>query len=418
MQSTKQRPHTPIAALVVIGLGWALLGSAANAQTSHPGTAPLTLQTLFEQAWQRQPEAQSVALRREAARATRSAAAAWTAEPVALELSTKTDRPGSNQGSREAEVGLALPLWLPGERDSSQALADAEGEAVAGRHEALRLKLAQTLREAWWAWQSARNEVALAGERLVAARRLRDDVARRFTAGDLSRADLNQAQGVLALAEAQQAEGEAMLAGARYRLESLTGQPAGSGDVQPEPEPQAAAAAHPLLREVQARGEVARRNLDLARAQGRANPEIAVATRRERIASSEPTEQTWALALRIPFSAGPRQDARVATASAEAIEAGVEHEREAERLAREAEAVRRQVQAGRQQLAAAEQRARLARENRGFYEKSFRLGESDLPTRLRIESEAFEAERALGRARIALAQGISQLRQSLGLLPE
>ena len=136
MQSTKQRPHTPIAALVVIGLGWALLGSAANAQTSHPGTAPLTLQTLFEQAWQRQPEAQSVALRREAARATRSAAAAWTAEPVALELSTKTDRPGSNQGSREAEVGLALPLWLPGERARKAALADAELQALSSRQRA------------------------------------------------------------------------------------------------------------------------------------------------------------------------------------------------------------------------------------------------------------------------------------------
>jgi cobalt-zinc-cadmium efflux system outer membrane protein len=108
----------------------------------------------------------------------------------------------------------------------------------------------------------------------------------------------------------------------------------------------------------------------------------------------------------------------VATANAEAIEAGVELERERERLDREVEAVRQQVVAARQQLAAAEQRARLARENRGFYEKSFRLGETDLPTRLRIDSEAFEAERALGRARIALAQGISQWRQSLGLLPE
>jgi len=66
----------------------------------------------------------------------------------------------------------------------------------------------------------------------------------------------------------------------------------------------------------------------------------------------------------------------------------------------------------------AERRATLARETRGFFEKSFRLGETDLPTRLRIEAEAVEAKRALMRARIGLAQGISQWRQSLGLLPE
>ena len=76
MQSTKQRQHKPIAALVVMALGWALLGSAAQAQTSNPRTGPLTLQALFEQAWQRQPDAQSAALRREAAQATRSAATA------------------------------------------------------------------------------------------------------------------------------------------------------------------------------------------------------------------------------------------------------------------------------------------------------------------------------------------------------
>jgi cobalt-zinc-cadmium efflux system outer membrane protein len=69
-------------------------------------------------------------------------------------------------------------------------------------------------------------------------------------------------------------------------------------------------------------------------------------------------------------------------------------------------------------LAAAELRARLAIENRGFFEKSFRLGETDLPTRLRIELEAFEAERQASRAQINLAQSISAYRQVLGLLPE
>jgi cobalt-zinc-cadmium efflux system outer membrane protein len=76
------------------------------------------------------------------------------------------------------------------------------------------------------------------------------------------------------------------------------------------------------------------------------------------------------------------------------------------------------VESSRTQLAAAEKRAQLARESRGFFDKSFRLGESDLPTRLRIELEAVEAERQSTRARIELAAAISALRQALGLLPE
>ena len=76
------------------------------------------------------------------------------------------------------------------------------------------------------------------------------------------------------------------------------------------------------------------------------------------------------------------------------------------------------LNAVRSQVSAAERRAVLARETRGFFKKSFAAGETDLPTRLRIELEAFEAERQLARARVDEASAISQLRQSLGLLPE
>lgn len=50
--------------------------------------------------------------------------------------------------------------------------------------------------------------------------------------------------------------------------------------------------------------------------------------------------------------------------------------------------------------------------------KSFRMGETDLPTLLRIEREAIDAERQAARVRIDLAAAISSLRQTLGLLPE
>jgi cobalt-zinc-cadmium efflux system outer membrane protein len=399
----------------VFGLAPILMISLFTTASAHGETA---LARVFAEAWQRQPAAAALDERERAVAAQRAAAGAWTAAPPSLEIGTRSDRFNRRNGARENEIGLVLPLWLPGERSGSQALADAEAESVAGRSEALRLRLAQLLRETWWSWQSARNEVALAGERVAAATRLRDDVARRFAAGDLSRADLNQAAGALAQGLSLQAEAQSAELGLRHRLESLSGRPVADVEVEAEPEPGAAPTGHPALRQLAAQGEVARRQVDLARAQGRANPELMLSTRTDRAAYGEPNEQTWALALRIPFAAGPRQDARVATANAEAIEAGVELERERERLSREAAAGRLQVAAARQQLAAAEQRATLARENRGFYDKSFRLGESDLPTRLRVDSEAFEAERALGRARIALALGISQLRQSLGLLPE
>ena len=71
-----------------------------------------------------------------------------------------------------------------------------------------------------------------------------------------------------------------------------------------------------------------------------------------------------------------------------------------------------------QALRIATERARLTAETRDFFDKSCRLGETDLPTRLRVAQEASSAQRALALARIDLNLAIAQARQSLGLLPQ
>jgi cobalt-zinc-cadmium efflux system outer membrane protein len=219
------------------------------------------------------------------------------------------------------------------------------------------------------------------------------------------------------------AETEAAAESAYFRLLSLVGMALGDASLAAEPavaqalEPDALAN-HPTLRDLETRSLVAQRSFDLTRARNRANPEVALSTRRERAVSGDAMDQTWALSLRIPFSSGARNDARLAEANADLIESRSQYEFDRERLARQLASARSQLEAARSLLGAAEIRARLAAENRGFFDKSFRLGESDLPTRLRIELEAFEAERQATRARINLAQQHSAYRQALGLLPE
>jgi cobalt-zinc-cadmium efflux system outer membrane protein len=177
-------------------------------------------------------------------------------------------------------------------------------------------------------------------------------------------------------------------------------------------------ASHPVLREIADRAEAARRAKALAQTQTRANPLLMLATTREREGYGNAYDQNITVGVRIPFGADNRQRARIVTAEAEAVEAETRLEYEREQVFAGIDAARARADASRLQLAAAERRAQLARETRGFYDKSFRLGESDLPTRLRVELEAYEADRQLARSRISAALSISQLRQALGLLPE
>ncbi|HEX6736332.1 MAG TPA: TolC family protein [Azonexus sp.] len=422
MYRNQNNPFRRLAAAVALV---SLAAGNALAQPAAGEPAPASLAQAFAAAWARQPEAQSLATRREAMGARRQAADSWLAEPPSLELSGKSDRMGGNDGNREYVAGLALPLWLPGERAHSGALADAEIKANQSRANAAQLRTAAAVREAWWNWQRARGEQVLADARVAASRRLADDVARRVKAGDLSRADRHQADGALAGAEVAQAETAAMLATATQQLRAVVGRlPDAHGGEAAEPMPAipadfaTPAATHPAVAELADRTEVARRAADLAGVQSRANPELTLLASRERSAFGESWGDALTVGVRIPLGSTSRHRAKLGQARAEAIESEGQLQLERERLAADLDTAKSRVEAARMQLAAAEKRAQLAAESRGFFDKSFRFGETDLPTRLRIELEAVEAERQAARVRIDHAAAVSALRQALGLLPE
>jgi outer membrane protein, heavy metal efflux system len=417
------------------GLTLSLLGLAidANAQTapaSTPAPAPigLSLRQAFEAAWLRQPENAGLALRREAAQAQRQGAEAWTPEPMAVQLASKRANLSPYRGLRELDAGVAIPLWLPGERSSSQALAQAEGRAVESRVAAAQLRVAGAVREAWWTVQRARSEAAVAQSQLDNAQRIAADVARRLKAGDLAQADQHQADGAVAAAQAATAQARAALMVATQTLRTMVAtagqaQDFATADGVAEKEPAGAEtdlnpALHGELLALQDRAAVAEGVAALAATQTRPNPELTVGAVRDRSASGEAWQQTVTVGIRIPFGAGARHETKWASARAEALEMQAQLSLERDRLAGERAVAQVRAEATRLQQVAAERRAQLALETRGFFDKSFRLGQTDLPTRLRIEAEAVDAERQAARARIERAAAISAWRQALGLLPQ
>jgi outer membrane protein, heavy metal efflux system len=402
---------------------WIIQGAGACVialTLSLPARAQSGLAELFSAAWQRQPEALAAAAHREAAQGRQASARSWTAEPASVEIAGKTDRLHRNDGARELEVGIAAPLWLPGERGHAQALATAELGAVDSRVAAAQWRLAGLWREAWWDWQRAELDLQLARSRVEQARQLSLDVARRVKAGDLSRADQHQAEAAVAAAQAELAEAQAGQAKARFGLQALSGVAPETGDGGGE----AAAPdddgldAHPALRELQDRVRLARHARDLAGAQSRAHPELSLSTTRERGARGEAWGQTVTVGLRIPFgSDGQRKTLRAAAGAAQ-IEAEAQLLLERQRLAAELATARARLHASEAVERSAARRAELARETLGFVDRAFGLGETDLPTRLRLAQEAFEAQRQSERARLGHLQALSALRQALGLLPQ
>jgi cobalt-zinc-cadmium efflux system outer membrane protein len=404
------------------------LAGGGRAQASE--ASPPTLATAFEQAWQAHPAAASLPSLRAALSASREGAQAWTAQAAAIELRGQTDRAGLNRGQQELEAGLALPLWWPGERRLALKAAEQAESSLDAHNAAARLLLAGQLREAWWAWQRARVESRLADGQVTLARALRDDVSRRVRAGDLSRADGHQAEGALAQALIAQAQAEAQVSQGWQAVHALLGEgphafaqqdAPGDAPLGAEPLPASSSedlASHPLVRELDQQADAARLAAELADARTRANPELLLGTVVGRDQRGEPLQRQLVVGLRLPWGESPAQRVQAARSHAEA--AGLIAEAQRRRLqARLAlDGARTRWQASQRALEAAQRRADLARETQGFFERSFRLGETDLPTRLRIDREAQEAKRQAALAAIELAAATSAWRQAAGLLPE
>ena len=406
--------------------------SASTVHTSQDALlgSPLTLKQAFDAAWQRQPEAKSQLIRQNAAIARSQAANNWLPEPAVFEISGKTDRLNKNQGSREIVAGVSIPLWLPGERAGTAALADAEMRNAASRISAAQLRTAASVREAYWFWHRTRIEHEVASDRLRSAQQLAMDVTKRVKAGDLAKSDQYQADGAMASAEVGLAEAWSGVLTASQQLRMLVGEagysatvPASETVIKAESVPEFSGNSsvlldkHPALTDLLDRAETAQRNAELVLSQSRANPELSLALSRDKGQATDPYQQAITVGMRIPFGSGNRNQAKAATAQAESIEAQTLASMEKERLVAQLDAARQRLESVQAQVVAANKRAQLAKELRGFIQKSFRLGESDLPTRLRIESEAIEAERQAARVRVDLAAAVSALRQALGLLP-
>ena len=382
-----------------------------------PVYAEGTLRDAVERAWARQPAYQAQPARAEEFAAKRDAAQAWFPEPPSLSVGNRNDRLNRNEGAREWEAEIALPLWLPGEQGRQAAIVSAERDQYGSALAAAKLKVAGDVRDAYWQVRLTENELVLARRKVEEAAVLAADVERRVKAGDLARVDLNQAQAAERLARAALTEAEIKTFRASQGFNVLTGLstlPSG------EEIPSAQATLlddHPLLAPLQRAVATNQAKLKQATQNLRNNPELELGARRERGSFDDAYANSLQLRFRLPFATDARNKPRIAAANAELIEAQAAFGLERTRLAAEVEAARREQEQARVVVQLTETRFTLAADTQRLLAKAFALGELDLVSRLRAENERFESELNFTRAKLEGARAVARMNQALGVLP-
>lgn len=401
----------------------------ASAQTAPPRPPPslagaaaptggTTLREAVDAAWALSPAARSADSRRAQLQARERAASSWiNGSPSAL-LAQRSDRFNNNGGLREYEAELDLPIWSPGVRGAAQRELAALRLGFDPQQQVARLKLAAEVREAAASVAVARTERDLAERKHSEALTLAQDVERRVKAGDSARVDGLQAQSLAQQAASGRDQAQQALARLQNQWLALTGlvgvplldetQPSSNPVLSPE---------HPALQAAQTRVQAAQATLELSETDKRDPMSIGVGITRERSAFGAASENSVRLAIKIPFGTDSRNAPRIAAARAELDAAQAELDATQRQVQTELASALAELDAARRTQASMGERARLSTEVQALVAKSYRLGESDLPTRLRADSEKFEADLSLARARVGLQRAISQLNQALGLLP-
>lgn len=377
-----------------------------------PGLAvAATLREALDAASARAPSLRTVEAGREVVAAERYAADRLFPGTPVLGLG---QREGQG-GKRETELEIATPLWLPGQRRASVALADARIEDNTAALTARRWALAGELRARVATALAAKADVELARARLENDRQLAEDVARRVKAGDLAHADLLLARSEVLLAETALLDAESLLARAMNDYRVLTGLAALPTDA--EEAVGAAPAEHPALAAARSNGDMARAGLELARRNRRDAPELGVQLQRARDASGDDFRNSLRFGLRIPFSGDARNRPLLAAAHGELARTEAERDRAVAELEGEQATARGELANAERGLELAVARRDAAAERLRLMRRGFELGELSLVQLLQARGQASEAEAAARRAGLSRAAARARLNQALGVMP-
>ena len=399
--------------------GRALTHTQATSPTSAPPSATVPLREALDAAWARAVAHRESQGQRRRAEADRAAAGSLWAAPPSLEVSHRSDRLQRNVGSREIELGVAVPLWLPGQRDARAQTAEVALAHAQAAEQVARLRLAGELREIAWQIAALETEAHQVDAHALTLKQLSEDVNRRVRAGDLAPADALSTQAEVLATSVMQSDTRQRLQAARARWTLLTGL-AAAPDLKSDADasvPPGVQPLHPELQLADVLTELARQRLELMRLSRREAPELTVGLRQDQSAREEASQGSLIVGLRLPLGTDGRNRPLEAAALAELDMAQTQGQRLRERFESEITSARDALRTAEEQLAAESSRARLLRERAALFEKSFQAGETPLPDLLRALADAAQADSAAARQTVALGWARARLQQTLGLFP-
>lgn len=325
----------------------------------------------------------------------------------------RSDKLFRDEGAREFEGAIDVPLWLPGESRAQAGVATAELRRLNARLTLQRLTVAGEVREAYFKVAAASPAIGIARRRIDEAEEVEADLVNRVAAGEAQQSDLFLAQSETVEARAQLQEAEILQREAILSFEALTGVRPPQGFTEPLKE-QRSIRQNPRLTALGQAVEVTRASVRLAEVQVIENPTAGAFLRNERDMRGEPSSTSAGLRLSVPLPSEARTNAKIAAARAELAAAQAEYQAVERQIRSEIEIARVQLASARAQADLAEQRFQFLSGQIELVRRAFRAGEISVPEFLRQRNALLAAELGRMRTIVAVRQAVSRFNQANG----
>ena len=381
-------------------------------------TPSLTLAEVITDALQRDPNGVLTEAYLAEAQALDQRASSLIAGNPVVALHYWSDQTRSDQGFREMEGSLELPIWHFGQRSASREVADSAAQAATAAGSVQRLMVAGAVRESLWDLSIAREHRALSEQSLQTARQLAQDVEKRVAAGDLAKSDLLLArdESLSKQDDFYMADAEWLHAQKRYRmLTGLAEYPASFSE--PLTEQTEIDDHHPLLAELRARMEQAQAELRRVERSSSDNTQLIIGTRHSRDTYNNDYVDSLGVGVRIPLGTSSHNGPRIAAASTAFADSQAHYQRTKRELELALHEAHHNLETLREQLKLADEQNTLMEESLRMARIAFRTGEIELAQLLRIQSRAFNAERNLEVRKLEVEQAVARYNQAIGVTP-
>ncbi|PHZ86505.1 TolC family protein [Paremcibacter congregatus] len=376
----------------------------------------LTIADVVKATLSRSPENFVIKSKENNAVALTKRAESFFANTPEISLSHQNDRFGSDQGLREWESSLEMPLWLPGQKSASKQKARmSEKEAEAYQDLSLWYVWGQ-VRELLWQVKLAEAGLDESRNSLEMAMALDRDIARKISAGLLPQRDslLSKKEVMSRRMEFITAQKEYIHAAKQY--ESVTGLNQMPEQIEEFSVPDDEALAAPVLVLADANVEFLQADYREKSKEWSVAPRLSLGVRREKSSYLDRNIDSVSLGLSVPLGGGVHMGPK----RAEAALALAEAERQREIVKREhrlhLHEAEHELEVCKSQLPLTQSHLELAQENLRLSQKAFDLGEGNLLELLKVREQFFMSSSQNSLRNIECKRAIARHNQIKGVV--